>query len=159
MIDGQVLAICIADVRKAPMQPVHEVQAVVGQGLVGDRYSVGKGKYPAAEDGSILAKREVTLIEAEALAAVEAESGKVFTHEQTRRNLLTQDVALNHLVGKSFAVGEVEMRGIELCEPCAYLEAMYPGIMQPLIHRGGLRAQVVRGGTIRVGDQVQVLFG
>lgn len=157
MIDGQVLAIQIAEAAALPMQPVDEIEAVAGKGLVGDRYASCNGKYPPDEDGNVLPKREVTLIEAEVLAAVANESGIEFTHAQTRRNLLTQDVPLNHLVGKSFSVGEVEMRGVELCEPCAYLEQLHPGIMKPLIHRGGLRAQVVRSGKIRVGDHVRYL--
>ena len=139
------------------MQPCDKVEAVAGKGLVGDRYSANRGKYSPDADGNVLPKREVTLIEAETLAAVEGESGARFSHADTRRNLLTGGVPLNHLVGKSFVIGEVELRGVELCEPCSYLEQMHPGIMKPLVHRGGLRAQVIRGGTLRVGDAIRRL--
>jgi hypothetical protein len=154
MIDGQLLAIQIADAAAAAMQPLDEVAALAGKGLTGDRYSACKGKYSPNDEGNVLPKREVTLIEAETLAAVAAETGLEFSHAQTRRNLLTEGVALNHLVGKSFSIGDVELRGVELCEPCSYLESMHRGIMKPLIHRGGLRAQVIRGGTLRVGDTI-----
>lgn len=157
MIDGQLLAIQITEAAAAPMQSCEEIEAVAGKGLIGDRYAASKGKYPADENGNVLPKREVTLIEAEALSAVLNESGKSFSHADTRRNLLTEDVPLNHLVGKSFSIGEVELRGVELCEPCSYLEAMHPGIMKPLVHRGGLRAQVIRGGKLRVGDTIRCL--
>ncbi|MEX0819352.1 MAG: MOSC domain-containing protein [Pirellulaceae bacterium] len=157
MFDGQLLAIQFATAAAAPMQPLEQVEAIPGQGLVGDRYAACQGKYPPDEAGNVLPKREVTLIEAETLAAITDESGPKFSHADTRRNLLTENVPLNHLVGKSFAIGEVELRGVELCEPCGYLEAMHPGIMQPLVHRGGLRAQVIRGGTLRVGDPIRCL--
>ncbi|MBC8355162.1 MAG: MOSC domain-containing protein [Planctomycetes bacterium] len=157
MIDGQLLAIRVADAAATAMQSMDEVEATPGQGLVGDRYASCNGKYPPDEDGNVLPKREVTLIESESLTAIANESGAEFSHADTRRNLLTEDVPLNHLVGKSFSIGEVELLGVELCEPCSYLESMHPGIMKPLIHRGGLRAQVIRGGTLRVGDAVRLL--
>jgi MOSC domain-containing protein YiiM len=157
MFDGQLLRIQVADAAGAAMQARDEVEAVAGKGLVGDRYAATRGKYPPDASGNVLPKREVTLIEAETLAAITDEAGAKFSHADTRRNLLTEDVPLNHLVGKLFAIGEVELRGVELCEPCSYLESLHPGIMKPLIHRGGLRAQVTRGGTLRVGDAVRCL--
>ncbi|HUG68410.1 MAG TPA: MOSC domain-containing protein [Pirellulaceae bacterium] len=157
MFDGQLRAIQIADAAAARMRPLEVVEAVVGKGLVGDRYAACNGKYSPDADGNVLPQREVTLIEAETLSAITNETGARFSHADTRRNLLTEDVPLNHLVGKSFSIGEVELRGVELCEPCSYLEAMHPGIMKPLIHRGGLRAQVVRGGKLRVGDPIRCL--
>jgi MOSC domain-containing protein YiiM len=157
MFDGQLLAIQIADAAAAPMQPRDEVEAVAGQGLVGDRYSACNGKYSPDAAGNVRPDREVTLIEAETLAAIADESGLKFSHADTRRNLLTDCVSLNDLVGRSFSIGEVELRGVELCDPCGYLESMHPGIMKPLVNRGGLRAQVIRGGTLRVGDAIRGL--
>jgi hypothetical protein len=157
MFDGQLLAIQVADAAAAPMRPLEAAEAVVGQGLIGDRYAACNGKYPPDAEGNVLPKREVTLIEAETLAAIIRETGATFSHADTRRNLLTADVPLNHLVGKSFSIGEVELRGVELCDPCSYLEAMHPGIMKPLIHRGGLRARIVRGGTLHIGDVIRCL--
>jgi MOSC domain-containing protein YiiM len=72
-----------------------------------------------------------------------------------RRNLVTRGVPLNHLVGREFQVGGVRLRGTRLCEPCQYLEGLTTkGVLAGLIHRGGLRADIVSGGTIRVGDLV-----
>jgi MOSC domain-containing protein YiiM len=98
----------------------------------------------------------VTLIEIEAIEALERDYGVKLSPGDARRNIVTRGVALNHLVGKEFRVGEVVLRGIRLCEPCQHLvqltgqEKVLPG----LVHRGGLRAQVVKGGVIRVGDAV-----
>ncbi|MEK7341409.1 MAG: MOSC domain-containing protein, partial [Candidatus Binatota bacterium] len=66
--------------------------------------------------------------------------------------------ALNHLVGRDFKVGAVTLRGIRLCEPCAHLENLSrKGVQRGLIHRGGLRAHILTGGTIRLGDTIQEL--
>ena len=74
---------------------------------------------------------------------------------ETRRNVVTRGIALNHLVGKRFRVGEVLLQGIRLCEPCDHLESLTrPGVRQALLHRGGLRAQILEGGVIRVGDPI-----
>jgi len=96
------------------------------------------------------------LIESEALAALARECGITLQPIQARRNLVTHGVPLNHLVDQEFSVGEVRLRGIRLCEPCAHLEAMtQKGIREGLLHRGGLRARVIKGGTIRIGDLVK----
>jgi MOSC domain-containing protein YiiM len=75
---------------------------------------------------------------------------------QTRRNIVTRGVPLNHLVGRQFRVGrDVVLQGVRLCEPCDYLESLtLSGVRGGLIHRGGLRADIISGGTIRVGNRV-----
>ena len=149
---GKLLAIGIAADSKLPLVSVDSIAAMAGCGLTGDRYAEGKGvgqKFPAKPD------QEVTLIEQEAITAAGQEYKLTFTHLDTRRNLLTAGVPLNHLVGKTFRVGEVLLRGIELCEPCGHLEKLTcAGIKNSLLHRGGLRAQIVRSGVLRVGDVV-----
>jgi MOSC domain-containing protein YiiM len=101
--------------------------------------------------------REVTLIEAEAIEALPRDEGVAFEASESRRNLVTRGVALNHLVGREFRVGSVPLRGIRLCEPCVHLESLTrPGVKAGLTHRGGLRAQLLGDGEIRVGDPVDV---
>jgi MOSC domain-containing protein YiiM len=74
-----------------------------------------------------------------------------------RRNIVTDGVSLNDLVGKEFYVGEVRIRGIRLCEPCSYLAKIsFPEILKGLVHKGGLRAQILSEGLIRVGDTIHV---
>ena len=99
--------------------------------------------------------REVTLIELETIEALEREKSIAIPPGAARRNVVTRGVPLNHLVGREFQVGAVRLRGTRLCEPCAYLEELtQQGVLAGLIHRGGLRAEIVTGGTIRVEDAI-----
>ena len=137
----------------APMTAVPEVRAVEGRGLEGDRYLSGKGTFSPAVHRP---DHEVTLVESEKIAAFAAASGLPFDSAMARRNLVTEGVDLNALVGQTFQIGEVVLRGIRLCEPCNYLaKTTYPETLDGLVHRGGLRAQIVRGGVLRVGDAVR----
>jgi MOSC domain-containing protein YiiM len=148
---GQVVSINIAAGQGEPMQSLDSAAVVAGSGIEGDRYAQGLGKFSAKEGPD----RQVTLIESEAVEAVTQETGIELTPEQTRRNIVTRDVPLNHLVGREFSVGDVVLRGLRLNEPCAYLASLTTeGVSRALVHRGGLRAEVVRGGTIRVGDPI-----
>ena len=127
--------------------PVECVRAVAGRGL--------EGEYHFDQDDS---GANLTLVAAEALEGFEADTGIPLSHEESRRNLLTRGVDLNVLVGRRFAVGGVECEGVELCEPCRSLERRTrPGVLRGLVHRGGLRADIVAGGEIRVGDPVRAL--
>lgn len=149
---GKLLAIGTAPEAAMPLTAVDSIVATAGRGLADDRYAEGKG---VGQHGPAKPEQEVTLIEQEAITAAGQEYKLSFTHLDTRRNLLTEGVPLNHLVNKTFTVGEVLLRGIELCEPCGHLEKLTcAGIKRSLIHRGGLRAQILRGGTLRVGDAV-----
>lgn len=99
--------------------------------------------------------REITLIESEAVEAVNRDYPLRIEPIETRRNILTRGVALNHLVGREFTIGKVRLRSLRLCEPCGHLESLTrKGVMRALLHRGGLRAQIVESGTIRVGDVI-----
>lgn len=128
------------------MEPRQAVEAVAGEGLVGDRYFGA-----ASADKS----KEVTLIEVEALEALGRDYDIAVGPGQNRRNIVTRGAPLNHLVGREFRVGEVVLRGVRLCEPCSHLEQMtVKGALRGLVHRGGLRAAIVAGGTLRVGDDI-----
>ena len=149
MFEGNVVTLLIARDAAAPMESTREAKAVVGQGLEGDRYFNGTGHWSKTSGVS----REVTLIELETIEALEREKNIAIAPGAARRNIVTQGVPLNHLVGREFQVGVVRLRGTRLCEPCAYLEGLtQKGVLAGLIHRGGLRAEIVTGGTIRVGD-------
>lgn len=144
---GVVEQIAITPTPHALPQQVERVEVLAGQGPRGDRKFAPA---PVERKG-----KDITLIEAEALEALEAETGIPLSHEESRRNVLTRGVRLNDLVGRRFRVGEVECVGVELNEPCRHLESLTrPGVLKGLVHRGGVRANVVRGGTIAVGDEV-----
>ena len=134
------------------MRGVAEVIAIAGVGLEGDRYAARTGSFSAKPKPG----RQITLIEAEAIEALERELGLVLAPGETRRNLVTRGIALNHLVGREFTVGDVRLRGHELCEPCGDLARMTgkSQILPGLVHRGGLRAEILQGGVIRVGDWI-----
>ena len=136
---GTVEQIAIAAEESALPGTVDQVE-VRQAGIAGDRY---------AEKG------DITLIEAEALEAFTAETGIQLSHQESRRQVLTRGIRLNDLVGKRFTVGEVEVRGRELCEPCSHLQSLTtPGVLRGMVHRAGLNADIVRPGRIAVGDRV-----
>jgi MOSC domain-containing protein YiiM len=149
---GKVISIHIAAVGAAPMRSIAKVRAVAGKGLEGDRYFSQLGTY-SNELGS---GRDVTLIEIEAVEVLERDYQIGLDPEQLRRNIVTRGIPLDHLVGAEFTVGEVRLRGARLCEPCTHLERLTrKGLMRAMVHRGGLRADIVAGGTIRVRDPVR----
>ncbi len=151
MFQGQLIGIFIAPTKGKELHAIERVEAVPGRGLVGDRYFLKEGTY-SAKDGP---DREVTLIEIEALEGLTREYEIALPANQARRNLLTRGVPLNHLVGKTFVVGGVVLRGIRACEPCGHLEKLTcKGVEKGLLHRGGLRAQIVAGGVLEVGASV-----
>lgn len=151
MFEGKIVSIFVANNAGMPMESRDEVIATPKRGIEGDRYAVGKGEWSKHPGEG----REITLVEMEALEALELEKKVPLKPAETRRNLVTRGVPLNHLVGKEFQVGEVRLMGIRLCEPCQYLENLTTkGVLTGLIHRGGLRANVLSGGMIRVGDSV-----
>lgn len=154
MVLGYVRGIFIAEVGGAPMRFILEVEAVPGVGLVGDRYGKGVGTY----SGNLANFSEVTFIEEEVVEAVRSDCGIPLEPWETWRNILTNGVRLNDLVGRQFRVGEVWFLGERLCEPCRHLERLsYPGVKEALRGRGGLRACILRGGVIRVGAEVEEL--
>jgi hypothetical protein len=141
---GSVAGLLVASTAETPLVRVDKVVAVAGVGLEGDRYATGQGTFSGPGRGF-----QLTLIEEEALDAVD------LSWEAARRNIVTRGVDLNALVGRRFVVGSVECVGRRLAEPCAHLEKLTrPGLLRPLIHRAGLRADILVGGTIELGDDV-----
>lgn len=141
---GVVACLLVAPDAETPLARLESVEAIAGRGLEGDRYAIGRGTFTALGRGY-----ELTLVEAEVLDSVD------LPWEQARRNIVTRGVALNALVGRRFVVGSVECVGRRLAEPCSHLEKLArPGLLRPLVHRAGLRADIVVGGTITVGDKI-----
>jgi len=134
------------------MVAVDEVRAVAGKGLQGDRYLNQTGKFSDRPGPA----RQLTLIELESLEALQRENATTLSPLESRRNIVTRGVPLNHLVDRRFRLGEVVARGIRLCEPCEYLEEItQKKVISGLIHRGGLRAEILEGGTVRIGDSIR----
>lgn len=154
---GRVERIHIAPDSGEDPEPVDEVDAVAGRGLRGDRYFEDRGLWHQLEDPEQDASH-VTFIEAEALEAIERDYDLTLDPGAHRRNITTRDIPLNHLVDEEFRVGEAVIRGVQLCEPCGYMQALAgeDGVGKALAHRGGLDAEIVESGTIAVGDSISV---
>ena len=148
---GAVEAICVAPSAGQPVALVDAAGALPGRGLDGDRHSVGKGTFPSGMPGSAL-----TLIEAEVCESFDPP----LSPDEHRRNLVTRGIDLNALVGHLFKIGEVPCRGMRLCEPCTVVNgyARRP-VLRALVHRGGLRADILEDGEIKVGDAVRSVDG
>ncbi len=150
MWNGTVESIHIASAAQGRMQALDRVVAIPGAGLEGDRYALRLGTFYKPEPDY-----ELTLIEAEAIEALRRDYEVELPAGEARRNIVTRNVPLNHLVGREFAIGDVRIRGIRLCEPCDHLQKVAgKSVLKGLLHRGGLRAQILTPGTIRVGDAV-----
>lgn len=136
-------------------EPRDRVEAVAGRGLRGDRYFEETGTFSQSDRD---APRDLTLIEAESLAAIERDYDVTLDPGVHRRNVTVRGVALDHLVDEQFRVGDAVVEGAELCEPCSYLENLLgeAGVREALVHRGGLRCRIVEDGEIAVGDAVVV---
>ena len=125
---------------------VDRAEAVAGRGLEGDRYFDGRGTFSGPGRGY-----QLTIVEAEVLESID------LRFEQARRNIVTRRVDVNALVGRRFAIGAVECVGRRLAEPCSHLERLTRrGLLRPLVHSAGLRADILHGGTISTGDEIVV---
>jgi hypothetical protein len=144
---GHIEAICVAPSAGQPARSLQSVRAVPGEGLEGDRHMYGRGTFPSGLPGSAL-----TLIEAEVCESFDPP----LTPNEHRRNLVVRGIDLNALVGSEFTIGEVRCRGMRLCEPCTVVQR-YAGreVLRPLVHRGGLRADILVDGTLSLGDQIE----
>src|SRR3990172_12809965 len=131
--NGSAHSIHVPPVASEPTGAVEEVRAVAGKGLEGDRYFHGKGSWSSTPGTG----RQVTLIELETIEALERDYKMKIEPGQARRNVVTHGVALNHLVGREFSVGEVRLRGMRLNEPCNHLASLTDEkVKQGLVHRG-----------------------
>lgn len=149
---GRIAGIFIAPEGGASTRAVDRVRAVPGRGLEGDRnFAAPPGPTHKNPDD------ELTLFSLEALADANREYGLALAPGDTRRNVATEGVPINDLVGQEFALGEIRVRGLELCEPCLHLAELTgeKRILRALVHRGGLRAQILTEGMLTVGDDVR----
>jgi MOSC domain-containing protein YiiM len=153
---GTVEAIAIAATASGPMRLGEEAQALAGRGLAGDRYAAKAGTFtPAGGSGY---GYDLTLIQAEFLDELVLPEDRRLGYAEARRNVVTRGIDLNALVGRRFRIGDVECMGQRLCEPCAHLERLTTkGILRGLIHRGGLRADILTDGRIGIGSDLETL--
>ena len=153
MWQGRIVSLQITTHEGAPMIPIQEAHAVPGRGIEGDRYYLGTGHFSKQGKESY----EITLIETEALEGLRRDYSCEISPLNARRNIATVGVPLNHLVWKEFYVGEVKLLGRRLCEPCFHLTTLTDALaLGGLLHRGGLRAQILTEGVIHLGDTIRL---
>ena len=153
---GIIINIFISEKANKLPVPVDVAETITNRGLSGDRYYHKTGTYSDVEPKS--PGRELTLIELEVLEQLEFDYGITLSGAEARRNIVTQGIFLNDLVGKRFQIGAVVCEGIRLCPPCKLLEELTgKQVLRPLVDRGGLRADILNNGTIRVGDSIMVV--
>jgi len=147
---GTLRHIFIAPAPGAPMVELAQAEAIAGRGLEGDRYA--DEVHRETPDG------QLTLIELENIEAYAETSGQPMAPHEPRRNLVTRGVRLNELRGRRFRVGDLELEGVELCEPCALFgRRTQVEAVRFFVHRGGLRCRIVKGGRVKRGDAVVAL--
>lgn len=152
-MSGTVEHIHIADLAGGPVRALDSVEAAAGAGLEGDRYARRDGHWRDTRSS-----RDLTLIEAEALESLARDHQIQLAPGESRRNITTRGIRLNELVGRQFRIGEVLARGTKLCEPCTYLAGLVgKPLVEPLVHRGGLRADLLTSGRIAVGDRIEAV--
>ncbi len=135
----------------APGEALKRARLISGVGMEGDRYALGRGHFQSEGRWG----QALTLVEEEALEMLASEHGVLMAPVDTRRNIVTRGIDLNALMGKRFRIGSVLCQGSRLAEPCAWLQKTTPkGMLRGLVHRGGLRADILEDGTIKAGDPI-----
>mgnify|MGYP001225150840 CR=1 FL=1 len=149
---GKIIGIYIAQKDHKPVS--HEsVDVIAGKGIVGDRYFTGEGTFSKQLAGN--RKSEITFVAVEEIERFNVAQGAELDNGDLRRNVVTEGINLNELVGQRFRFGGVEFEGIETCEPCAHLaKSVHGGVLPHMVNRAGLRAAVVSSGSIAVGNEL-----
>lgn len=143
--------ILIASEAGKNLESIQKAELVPSHGIVGDRYYKKVGTFSEALSKS--GDFEVTLIESEKIEEFNLHTGLGYTSKDFRRNLVTSGIDLAALVGSEFKVGEVTLKAVRLCEPCKYLSGLLGQVvMELMMGKCGIRAVIVKGGEINVGD-------
>ena len=155
-MSGKIVKLLISKDPKSTMLNVNQIVLEVGKGIFGDRYYNQEGTF--SNKGEIEPDRDVTLIEIEKIDALNKEHNLDITAEDLRRNIVVSNCDLNSLVDKEFQIGEVVLKGLRLCEPCKYLSDKLneKKVLTEMVHKAGLRAQIIKSGSIDLNSQVEV---
>lgn len=151
---GTVRQILVGADAGAELEAVESALLEAGRGVAGDRYYHSRGTFSKKLAGTPAV--EATLIEQEQIDAFNAVAGRNYSGKDFRRNIVTQGIGLADMIGRTFRVGDATLQGMRFCEPCAHLSAMLgPEIMQHMVHKAGIRAQVVATGLVRIADTIE----
>ena len=155
-MSGKIVKLLISKDPKSTMLNLNQIVLEAGKGIFGDRYYNQEGTF--SNKGEIEPDRDVTLIEIEKIDALNKEHNLDITAEDLRRNIVVSNCDLNSLVDKEFQIGEVVLKGLRLCEPCKYLSDKLneKKVLSEMVHKAGLRAQIIKSGSIDLNSQVEV---
>ena len=155
-MSGKIVKLLISKDPKSTMLNLNQIVLEAGKGIFGDRYYNQEGTF--SNKGEIEPDRDVTLIEIEKIDALNKEHNLDITAEDLRRNIVVSNCDLNSLVDKEFQIGEVVLKGLRLCEPCKYLSDKLneKKVLTEMVHKAGLRAQIIKSGSIDLNSQVEV---
>ena len=153
---GIVVALFTVDRRAAPMKKVDQLYALAGRGIEGDRYFLGTGTYSKSPEPG----RQVTLIKSEVLESLKNKLEINVKPEESRRNILTQGIEINDLIGTEFYVGTVRLRAHRITQPCLYLEKLLdqPGLYKELWDNGGISCEILSDGVIKERDIITAQY-
>ncbi|WP_121627094.1 MOSC domain-containing protein [Poseidonibacter antarcticus] len=155
-MSGKIINLFISPNTKSTMQEVNQMILEKEKGIFGDRYYNQEGTF--SNKGKTEPDRDVTLIEIEKINEFNDNFNQDITAEDFRRNIVVSNCDLNSLVDKEFQIGNVVLKGIRLCEPCKYLAEKLDNdkVLTEMIHKSGLRAQIIKGGSIEMTSQLEV---
>ena len=155
-MSGKIVNLFISPDIKSTMQEVNQMIFEKEKGIFGDRYYNQEGTF--SNKGKTEPDRDVTLIEIEKINEFNDNFNQNITAEDFRRNIVVSNCDLNSLVDKEFQIGNVVLKGIRLCEPCKYLAEKLDNekVLTEMIHKSGLRAQIIKGGSIEMTSQLEV---
>jgi len=155
-MSGKIENLLISSNPNSSMQEVTQIVLEEGKGIFGDRYHDQEGTF--SNKGELEPDRDVTLIEIENIEAFNTKHSQNITALDLRRNIVISNCDLNSLVDKQFQIGNVVLKGIRLCEPCKYLSDKLGNedVLSEFVNKGGLRAQVIKGGSIDKTSQVEI---
>ena len=150
---GVVRSIYVSPDAGEPMEFVDSVELIEGIGIEDDRYGMGRGVFSKSKPKI----RHLSLIASEAIDAANHGRAIPFTEADTRRNIVTAGIDLNQLVDVQFRIGDIALRGVELCHPCQRPGILVgkPDFRDAFQNGGGLRAEVLSSGVIVIGDSIQ----
>ena len=146
---SEVIKIGIAKTNSREIQEVNEINLLAGKGIVGDRYFQEKN-----ED-----RNQLTLIESENIDYYNDKFNLKIPYLNFRRNIVTQGIKLNDLIGKNLIIGKTEIKGTDLCRPCKSLQENLgkDNIIKEFLRMGGLRCAILTSSNIKAGDEIKVL--
>ena len=145
---GKVVEIGIADSKGNQIKNVNKAEALKGKGLLYDRKCRENNQKEC----------QITLIEIENINYFNNLSKTNIQPLDFRRNIVTENIKLNELVGKEFFVGIIKLKAHDLCRPCKYLEKklVQSNLVKEFLYKGGLRCEILTSGKINVGDIIKL---